>query len=187
MARTGPAATFACVDLQLRPVRLSDEAAFRVAHASLWETDGFTFGLHLDPQAPFADFIDLHARLARGVDLPEDFVPSTFLLAVVDGAIVGRVSIRHELNTFLAAEGGHIGYGVVVDHRGYGYATEMLRQSLAIAPSLGVEAALLVCDESNAASQRVIERCGGALVSTGTAGDGTPLRRYEIELTSDDG
>lgn len=168
--------------LQLRPVRVSDETAFRVAHDSLWESDRFSFGLAFDPDAPFSDFVELNNRLARGIDLPDGFVPSTFLLAVVDGAIVGRLSIRHELNEFLAAQGGHIGYGVVREHRRRGHATEMLRQGLIVARSLGIQNALLVCDEANVVSQRVIEGCGGTLVSTGIADDTTPIMRYEIAL-----
>ena len=60
-------------------------------------------------------------------------VPSTFLVADVGGVIVGRTSIRHELNEFLAREGGHIGYGVLAEHRRRGYATEILRHSLVVA------------------------------------------------------
>ena len=155
---------------------------FRTAHGSLWESDRFTFGLAFDSDAPFSDFVELNERLARGIDLPEHFVPSTFLIAVVDGHIVGRVSIRHELNEFLAAQGGHIGYGVLSEHRRRGHATEMLRQGLIIARSLGIQNALLVCDDTSHASQRVIEGAGGTLVSLGTAEDGTPIRRYEIAL-----
>jgi predicted acetyltransferase len=60
-------------------------------------------------------------------------VPATFLVAEVDRALVGRVSIRHELNAFLADVGGHIGYGVRPRYRGRGFATEILRQALVIA------------------------------------------------------
>jgi predicted acetyltransferase len=53
----------------------------------------------------------------RSLDLAEDRVPGTFLVAAVGGTIVGRISIRHELNDFLAHEGGHIGYGVLPRYR----------------------------------------------------------------------
>ena len=42
--------------------------------------------------------------------MPDGLVPATFLVADVDGVLVGRTSIRHELDEFLAREGGHIGY-----------------------------------------------------------------------------
>lgn len=117
----------------------------------------------------------------KGIDLPVGFVASTFLVADVDNEIVGRTSIRHELNEFLAREGGHIGYCVLAEHRRRGYATEILRQSLAIARAVGVERVLLTCDDDNVGSATVIESCGGVLESLTEAGEtGRPMRRYWI-------
>lgn len=61
---------------------------------------------------------------------------NTFLVGVVEHEIVGRLSLRHYLNDFLARIGGHIGYGVTPAHRKKGYATEMLKQALPICSSL---------------------------------------------------
>ena len=115
------------------------------------------------------------------MDLPSGHVPSTFLVADVGGQIVGRSSIRHELNEFLAREGGHIGYGVLADHRRRGYATEILRMSLVIARSLGVDRVLVTCDDDNVGSVTVIERCGGVFDSLVECDDGPPKRRYWID------
>jgi len=57
-------------------------------------------------------------------------VPSTFLFAFDASRIIGRVSIRHELNEFLLRVGGHIGYVVVPEFRRQGYATAILHQLL---------------------------------------------------------
>ena len=170
------------MDLRLRPVRESDEAAFRAAHVSLWDTDGFAFGLNYDPEEPFAAFVERHRDFARGINLPPGLVPATFLIAVVEGEIVGRASIRHDLNEFLRTDGGHIGYGVLEDHRRNGYATEILRQSLIVARSLGLDSALLICAEDNVGSRTVIERCGGELANVGTGYEGDAIRRYHITL-----
>jgi len=70
-------------------------------------------------------------------------VPATFLLARVGGDLVGRVSIRHELNDFLAEFGGHIGYAVRPQFRRRGHATEILRQALVVARGEGVERVLV--------------------------------------------
>src|SRR5207245_940781 len=111
----------------------------------------------LSPEMEWAGYLEALAQEHAGVSLAPGRVPATFLVAVVDGQIAGRVSIRHRLNDWLLAHGGHIGYGVLPGCRGRGIATEILRQSLIIARSLGVDRALLTCDDDNEASIRVIE------------------------------
>ena len=148
--------------LRLRPVVVDDEEQFAAAHQAV-VPDGFMFGLGYEPGMPWEPYVESLARQREGRDLPEGFVPATFLVADVGGAIVGRSSIRHELNDFLAREGGHIGYAVLPEHRRRGYATEMLRQSLVVARDVGIERVLVTCDDDNAGSIAVIERCGGVL------------------------
>ena len=168
--------------LRLRPVRIADEEQFLAAQNSLRETDDYLFGLHYDQSILWPDYVALLANRARGVDLPDRLVADTFLIAVVNEEIVGRVSIRHELNEFLAREGGHIGYAVLKPHRRKGYATEILDQTLVVARSLGIEVVLLVCDENNVGSVTVIERCGGTLRDRGESTEGVQIRRYDVVL-----
>jgi predicted acetyltransferase len=165
--------------LRLRPLEPGDEAAFRDAH-EVMALEGFTFGLGFEPEEPFSDYVEQLAGYRCGIGLPERWVPSTFLVADVGGEVVGRSSIRHVLNDFLAYEGGHIGYGVRPEHRRRGYASEILRQSLVVARSLGVDRALITCDETNTASVRVIEGCGGVLETTVDGEKGDRVRRYWI-------
>jgi predicted acetyltransferase len=91
-------------------------------------------------------------------------VPSTWLW-IVDEAdeVVGRVSIRHRLTDNLLQVGGHIGYAVIPSARRRGHATAALAQSLRIAAGLGIDPALVTCDDTNVASRRVIEKNGGRL------------------------
>jgi predicted acetyltransferase len=91
-------------------------------------------------------------------------VPSTWLW-IVDEAdeVVGRVSIRHRLTDNLLQVGGHIGYAVIPSARRRGHATAALAQSLRIAAGLGIDPALVTCDDTNVASRRVIEKNGGQL------------------------
>ncbi|HEU5084501.1 MAG TPA: GNAT family N-acetyltransferase [Acidimicrobiales bacterium] len=162
--------------LRLRPPRPDDEAACRAAHDAL-AAEGFEFLLVFDPDEPWARHVARVEAHRRGADLPDGFVASTFLLAEVDGQVVGRTSIRHELNEFLLTVGGHIGYAVLPEHRRRGHATEILRQSLVLTRALGIDRALVTCDEGNVASAAVIERCGGVLESVVDNPRGGPRRR----------
>ncbi|MGY4644156.1 GNAT family N-acetyltransferase [Cellulomonas sp. URHB0016] len=169
-------------DLLLRPLTPEDESQAWAAHDEL-APEGFEF--LLDGRRD--DWPGYLAQLARehdGVDLPPGRVPATFAVAVVDGDIVGRVSVRHELNDFLARVGGHIGYAVRPAFRRRGYATEILRQSLALARTVGVENALVTCDDDNVASARTIERCGGVLENVVQGDDGPPKRRYWVSTAT---
>jgi predicted acetyltransferase len=158
--------------LTLRPPAAADEALFRAAH-EVMAREGFVFGLGLDG-LDWPGYLRRLAEVEAGVRLG-GFVPATFLVAEADGVIVGRTSIRHRLNAELAVLGGHIGYCVLPAHRGRGHAKEILRQSLPVARAHGVDRALLTCDETNTASWKVIEHCGGVLESS----DGQ-TRRYWI-------
>jgi predicted acetyltransferase len=167
--------------LRLRPLRPADEAAFRAGHQAM-RADDFTFGLGLDEAPGWSAYLGGLAEQRAGLRLGPDRVPHTFLVAVAGGEIVGRSSIRHELNEFLAREAGHIGYGVLPQHRRRGHATEILRQSLIVARAAGVDRVLVTCDESNAGSAAVIESCGGVLESViETTRGGPRKRRYWID------
>src|SRR5436190_24155083 len=168
------------MDLRLRPLRFEDEAAFVAGHKAM-EAEGFLLGLGYEPGMVWEKYLVHRAAQRAGRGLPDGFVASTFLVADVDGQIVGRTSIRHELNEFLAREGGHIGYAVLAEHRRRGYATEILRQSLVIARGVGVERVLVTCDDDNVGSATVIERCGGVFESLVDSREGVPKRRYWID------
>jgi len=167
--------------LVLRPLAQTDEVAARAAHEELL-ADGFLFLLDYDPGMPWPEYLAILGRQSRGEDLPADRVPADLLAAVVDGELVGRSSIRHELNDWLFQYGGHIGYGVRPAYRRRGYATAILQRSLARLAELGVDRALVTCDDGNVASATVIERCGGVLenVVPGPE-DEDPKRRYWVD------
>jgi predicted acetyltransferase len=168
--------------LRLRPPRPGDEAACREAHRVMAASDEFTFGLGLEPGMSWRAYLKRLDDDRAGIDLAADRVPATFLVADVGGEIVGRTSIRHALTDYLREKGGHIGYGVLPAHRRRGHATEILRQSLIIARSVGIDRVLVTCDDDNRGSIAVIEAGGGRLDSLVENGpDAAPIRRYWID------
>jgi predicted acetyltransferase len=143
--------------------------------------EGHVFGFELEPGIAWGTYLQKLDDRRRGLNLSDDQVPATFLVADVGGAIVGRAQIRHELNDFLEREGGHIGYCVLPGYRRRGYARAILRQSLTIIRATGVDRVLICCDDDNAGSIAVIEGCGGRLDSVFTPGPlRPPIRRYWI-------
>jgi predicted acetyltransferase len=164
----------------LRPLGVSDEEQALQAHEELAQ-DGFEFLFDLEQGAAWPVYCGRLESQRLGVDLPEGRVPASFLVAEAEGQIVGRVSIRH-VPPYLAEVGGHIGYGVRPAFRRRGYATAIMRQSLAVASSIGLERVLVTCDDDNVGSAKVIENCGGVFENLAAGRDGSvPKRRYWVE------
>lgn len=167
-------------DLILRPPRRNDEEALRRIHEQML-ADDFDFLL---AEGTWEEILTTIDREARGIDLPPGRVRAEFLVAEVDGQIVGRTSIRYELNDFLFDLGGHVGYGVAPEFRRRGYAQQILSRSVERLRSAGITSVLVTCDETNTSSAGVIERCGGVLEDVREVGDGSAERRYWIGADS---
>jgi len=169
------------MDLVLRVPQQSEETEFLRAHRAT--SPSVRHFLHYYEEGmSFERYLEVLAEQERGENLVADHVPSTFLFAFAGTRIVGRVSIRHSLNSYLERVGGHIGYVVVPEYRRRGYATAILRQSLQIArQKLGLKRVLVTCDDDNVGSIKTIENNGGILESIVTSPDGDkPKRRYWI-------
>jgi predicted acetyltransferase len=144
-----------------------------------FQTEGLPWWVGGDLASVEADFAAFVAtKLADATRRTEAFVPATHLWGVMGEQFVGRISIRHELTDTLRVVGGHIGYDTVPSFRGRGVATEMLRQALPVARALGLTEVLVTCDDTNAASIRVIEKNGGVLREKREIDPAKPWKRH---------
>ncbi|HTB62970.1 MAG TPA: GNAT family N-acetyltransferase [Opitutales bacterium] len=148
--------------LILRELDEDDEKSF---FAGLQEWEGLSSHWHTFIWTSGMPYVDLLNKLkddAKGINLENGRVPHTMFYGFVDGVIVGRVSVRHQLNQRLLHRGGHFGYAVAPRFRQRGYATEMVRQALLfIREKLRLPELLVTCDEENTASRKIIEKFGG--------------------------
>ena len=167
------------MDLRLRPYRIDDEAAALAINEAM-VADDFMFLLGWNDTITWSDYLAVLEDYRWGRNVRADLVRSVQLAADVAGELVGRVSIRFELNEFFAERGGHIGYGVAPAHRRRGYASEILRQALVVIRAEGVSPVLVTCDEENDGSARAIERNGGIYESSVDDEEGHRIRRYWI-------
>ena len=168
--------------LVLRRPRNDEEGEFLRAHRAT--TPGVPYFLHYyDEGMSLSRYLEVLEERERGVNLPPNHVPSTFLFAFKGERLIGRVSIRHMLNDLLLRVGGHIGYVVVPEFRRQGHATAILRLALQFAhDKLGHDRVLVTCDDDDIGSIKTIENNGGLLEDIVSGPDlDKPKRRYWID------
>jgi RimJ/RimL family protein N-acetyltransferase len=117
---------------------------------------------------------DAHLRAAYGEMLrgslahPEDWGwYSLWMIVRKDGRHIGNLSFKGVPENGVA----ELGYGIAEEFRGYGYATEAVETILAWAfDQPGVTSVAAETEKDNAASRRVLEKCGFAPAGEGREG-----------------
>ena len=137
----------------------------------------------LDQYADFDAWLAAIRNLKDPATTPAGLVPATQYLALDEQEhLVGMTNLRHHLNDYLLAYGGHIGYSVLPSQRQNGYATQMLHLTLEKAKERGIAKVRICCDRYNAASAKTIRANGGVLEDElFDSSDGTLTQRYWIE------
>lgn len=132
-----------------------------------------------------ADWYDWIQKAEHRETCPPNWVPDTQYISLrrCDGALVGMLDIRHELNEQCFNLFGNIGYSIRPDARGMGYATEQLRLAKEICRSMGMDRLLISCHKDTTASAKTIQRNGGVLENEVVdQRNGEVVQRYWITL-----
>lgn len=171
--------------IELRPLNENDENAFMKGLSLFSDMDDDWYSFVYQKGMSFTEQLKILDDNFHGRNLPSNRVPDSMLYAFLDGEIVGRSSIRHDLNDFLKARGGHIGYAVATSFRKLGIASEIVKQSLVYCQQiLGLKKVLITCGENNHGSYKAIEKNGGVLENiVDIPGETERTKRYWIELT----
>lgn len=169
LPRTGPSPTVGPMAALIDPTERLTESFARAVEEFIAEgrggpDDHSLLGAMIrdnpgDPREWTAAYLELERRWRKVA--PEDFVTMTMLWWTEGDTYLGRISIRHHLNEHLREIGGHIGYDIRPSARRRGHATAMLAAVLPHAAALGIEKALITCDDDNIASRKVIEANNG--------------------------
>jgi predicted acetyltransferase len=170
--------------LEIRQLGHHDEAAFLDGFKAWegeepdWHSFVWTKGMSHD------EHLLILANEHRGINLAPNRVPHTMLYGFLDGVIVGRCSIRHELNDYLRQIGGHLGYGVAPPFRRQSFGEQLFRAGRELLKSLRTTEALMSCATDNIPSRKLIENAGGILIDEIIApSDQRPTLRFRLPLT----
>ena len=127
-----------------------------------------------------AGYIAFWSRLWDGPWPERGLVQSEFYVLMRGDRMLGEFALRLALDAGLEREGGNVGYRVRPSERGRGHATRMLRFALGRLGELGFARALLTVRTTNAASLRVVAKCGGRFVDEVELPSGELNRRFWV-------
>ncbi|QUW22811.1 GNAT family N-acetyltransferase [Sporosarcina sp. Marseille-Q4063] len=107
---------------------------------------------------------------------------SVYFLVNEKDRILGAVTIRHSLTERIFNTEGHIGAGIRPSERRNGYATKILELALVKLRGLGIQKALVTCNEDNIGSEKAIIKNGGVRDNDFLESHGNIVKRYWITL-----
>ncbi len=167
----------------LRELASCDQAAFDIFLDQWEDSSGLSLIYGLIGGLDFESYIRILNDARDGINLGSQDVATTSLFFFFGEQIVGKVSVRHYLNSYFEVRGGHVGFGVLSAFRGKGVATQMLALALEYCREIGLEKILLTCEETNIQSIKVIIRNGGILDQSNESKKTDPKTlRYWISL-----
>lgn len=131
------------------------------------------------PREKMEDVIQELIDHSKGLNLKEGYVPDTYFFLWDDNKIVGVFKLRHFLNEWLRNNAGHLGYGILPEENGKGYATKGLALMKEKAKTIIEEDEMyLSVHKDNPASLKVQEKNGAYIVGET---EGEYLTRIKIK------
>lgn len=153
--------------LYLKKINYEDvEEEYKAIKSMPAQENGFENKYHDVTKEEFVNqVIPKLLKNSEGIDLPDGYVPDTYFFLWDDDKIVGLFKIRHYLNDFLRKGAGHIGYGILPDYRGKGYAKKGLVLAIEKCKEIIKDDEIyLSVHKDNPASLRVQLNCGAFIV-----------------------
>ena len=153
--------------LYLKKINFEDvEEEYKAIKSMPAQENGFENKYHDVTNEEFInEVIPKLLKNSEGLDLPDGYVPDTYFFLLDDDKIVGLFKIRHYLNDFLRKGAGHIGYGILPEYRGKGYAKKGLVLAIEKCKEIIKENEIyLSVHKDNPASLRVQLGCGAFIV-----------------------
>ena len=153
--------------LYLKKINFEDvEEEYKAIKSMPAQENGFENKYHDVTKEEFInEVIPKLLKNSEGLDLPDGYVPDTYFFLWDDDKIVGLFKIRHYLNDFLRKGAGHIGYGILPEYRGKGYAKKGLVLAIEKCKEIIKEDEIyLSVHKDNPASLRVQLGCGAFIV-----------------------
>lgn len=123
-----------------------------------------------------AEYLETIVEYAKGKQLPEGWVPITTYFGIENNTILGAIRVRHGTNDYIKKVIGHVGYETRPSARGKGVAQALLKW--VIKHHQLANDIILTCAESNTASKKVIEKCGGQLTGSFYDEEDSEMRLY---------
>ncbi len=115
----------------------------------------------------FKGWLQQQEDYAKGLNLPEGWIPQTTYFLYVDDKPVGIGRIRHYSNELLEQRGvGNLGYGITKPYRGKGYGDKLFGLLLKQCKALGYSSIKLFPYKDNVATNKVMLRHGARLIGT---------------------
>jgi predicted acetyltransferase len=152
---------------ELKELTVSDGAdVYEMVQEINAEENGFVNSLYSDSFEIFQEKLQKNSDNSKAINLEPQYVPQTIYWFYVDGKPVGYGKLRHYLNANLLNHGGHIGYVIRPSERRKGFARIFLKEILKKAKELNIDKVLLICDDINIPSRKVIEANNGLLTET---------------------